>query len=79
MMNKLGDQRRRDAIKALVNLAAVEGFVIVAVVVVYFYTNNMTHLVGGVVGAVVLFAPLYWRFFREHGAALSKRSDGAAR
>ena len=74
-MNPLEEQRRRDAIRALINMAVLEGMILVAVVGVYLYTNNMTYLIGGIVGATLIFGPMYWRFIREHGDALKQRKN----
>lgn len=61
---------RKQAIKALINIAIIEGFVLAAVVGVYLYTGNIVHLVGGVVGSTLIFGPLFLRWFKEHGRAL---------
>lgn len=61
---------RKQAIKALINIAIIEGFVLAAVVGVYLYTGNIVHLVGGVVGSALIFGPMFLRWFKEHGQAL---------
>lgn len=61
---------RKAATKALVTLASLEGVVLVAVVAVYFMTSNLTYLIGGVIGVIVVFGPLFFRWYKEHGPAL---------
>ncbi len=69
-MNAVDDQNRKAAIKGLINIAIVEGMVLMAVVGVFLATNNVTHLVGGIVGSTLIFGPMFLRWHRAHGAAL---------
>ncbi|GJL93545.1 hypothetical protein [Hyphococcus sp.] len=64
------DNKRNEAIKGLINIALFEGFVLLAVVGIYLKTNNLTHLIGGVVATIICFAPVTLRWVREHGDAL---------
>ncbi len=68
---------RQGAIRALINLAVLEGFVLMAVVGIYLYTNNLTHLVGGIVGTALIFGPMFFRWWREHGEALKPKANSA--
>jgi hypothetical protein len=43
-VNSLHQQQRKDAMRALLNIVIVEGFVLVAVVGVYFWSGNFTYL-----------------------------------
>ena len=84
MMPDLDQQKRTEAIKGLINLAILEGFVLVAVVAVYLTTNNLTYLIGGVIGSTVIFAPLFLRWVKAHGSAMktnstSEETDAARR
>ena len=74
-MNQLDHQKRQDAIRGLINLAALEGILLVAVVLFYLQTNNITHLVGGIIGTSVFFAPLFFRWAKAHRAALQKKPN----
>ncbi len=71
-MTTLEQQKRKDAIRALMNIALLEGAVLIAVVAVYLKTNNITHLVGGIVAATLIFGPMFFRWFKAHGEALNK-------
>lgn len=64
--------RRKDAIKALINIAIIEGFVLAAVVGVYLYTGDIVHLVGGVIGSALIFGPMILRWYNEYGGTLRK-------
>ncbi len=77
-MKSHGDQKRKDAIKGLINIAIFEGFVLVAVVGVYLYTGNLVHLVGGVFGSTLIFAPMFLRWSRAHGEAMKTRPNSDA-
>jgi len=59
--------RRKESIRTLINLVILEGFLIAAVIVVYLYTGKLVHLIGGVIGASLIIAPLFIRWIREHG------------
>jgi hypothetical protein len=76
-MNALDDQKRKDAIKGLINIAIFEGFVLVAVVGVYLYTGKLIHLVGGGIGSTLIFAPMFLRWSRAHGEAMKARTKSA--
>ena len=73
-MNAIEDQKRKGAIKALVNIAMLEGFLLVAIVAVYLSTGNLTYLVGGLVGSTLIFGPMFFRWFKAHGQALKTDS-----
>ena len=69
------DQKRQEAIKALVNVAILEGVLLVAVVLVYLQTNNVTYLVGGVLGSTLIFGPMILRWAKAHGEALKSKPN----
>ena len=73
-MNTLNVQKRKAAIKGLINIAIVEGFVLMAVVGVFLYTGSLIHLVGGVIGSTLIFGPMFLRWYKEHGKALKMNS-----
>lgn len=75
MMQTGQDQKRQDAIKALINIAIIEGFVLVAVVAVYLYTGEIVHLIGGVIGSTLIFGPMFVRWYNEHGKALQAKPN----
>ena len=74
-MNQLDNQNRQDAIRGLINLAALEGVLLVGVALIYLQTNNITHLVGGVIGTSVVFAPLFYRWAKAHSAAMRQKPN----
>ena len=74
-MADMSDQKRKDAFRALINIALLEGAVLMLVVGVYLYTNNIVHLVGGIIGSTLIFAPMFWRWYTEHGSALQSRPN----
>jgi hypothetical protein len=57
----LDQDNRKEATRALVSLATFEGLAIAGVVAVYFITSNLTYLIGGVIGVIVIFGPLIFR------------------
>jgi len=77
-VNALDQQKRKAAIKGLINIAIIEGFVLLAVVGVYLYTGKLIHLVGGVIGSTLIFAPMFLRWSRAHGAAMKARPNSDA-
>jgi hypothetical protein len=76
-VNALDQQKRKAAIKGLINIAIFEGFVLVAVVGVYLYTGKLIHLVGGVIGSTMIFAPMFLRWSRARGEAMKARPNSA--
>ncbi|MEM9618089.1 MAG: hypothetical protein AAF936_09030 [Pseudomonadota bacterium] len=76
-MNQVDEQKRKDAIRGLINIALFEGVFLAAVIGVYFYTNNIVHLVGGVIGSTVIFGPMFLRWFREYGEAMKAKPNSA--
>ncbi len=74
-MNALDDQKRKAAIKGLINIAIIEGFVLMAVVGIFLYTGNLVHLVGGVIGSTLIFAPMFLRWSSAHGEVMKARPN----
>ncbi|WP_411819807.1 hypothetical protein ABFZ85_13960 [Hyphococcus formosus] len=74
-MTSIEEQKRQEAVKALINIAMLEGVVLLAVIGVYFYTNNFVHLIGGIVGSTLIFGPMFVRWFNEHGKALKAKPN----
>ncbi len=73
-------QKRKDAVRALVNIALLEALLLAAVVAVYLYTNKLAFLIGGIVGAAVIVAPAFIRWAKEHGPAFKgPTNDGPAK
>ena len=69
-VQNISDQKRKDAVRALINLCLLEGFVLIAVVAVYLYTSNLTYLIGGVIGTMLIFGPMFMRWIKTHGDAI---------
>jgi hypothetical protein len=76
-MNALEQQKRKDAIRALINIAILEGAVLIAVVAFYMNTGDITHLVGGVVASTLIFGPMFFRWFKAHGQTLKAKPYSA--
>ncbi len=74
-MNALDDQKRRDAIKGLINIAILEGFVLVLVIAVYLTTSSVFYLIAGIMGSTLIFAPLMLRWLRAHGDAMTAKPN----
>jgi hypothetical protein len=71
--------KRQEAMRALINIALLEGAVLMAVIAVYFATNNIVYLIGGVAGAALLFAPLIVRWAKTHAPAFRPGAEGDGR
>lgn len=67
------DIRRKDAVKGLITIALMEGVMLMAVIGAYFYTDDLTILIGGIVGTAIIFGPMFFRWFKEHGAAMKAK------
>ena len=79
MMTSVDEQRRKEAIRSLINIVILEGLLLIAVVGIYFYTNNITYLVGGIVAVSLIFGPVFFRFVRDNAKHLkSSKDDGDA-
>ena len=74
------DPAKTNAIRALITIAVWEGLVLVAVVGPYFVTNSVPVLIAGLAASMALFAPMFLRWAKAHGAALKPKpnSDEAA-
>lgn len=74
-MNDLDAQKRKDAVRALINIALVEGAVLMTVVLIYLNTKNVTHLVSGVAASALIFGPMFFRWFKAHGEAMKPKPN----
>ena len=70
-------QGKKDAVRALINIAALEGFVLIAVIGVYLATDSIVFLIGGVIASSLIFLPMLLRWRRAHGRALAVKSGAA--
>ncbi len=77
-MNAIDDQKRKDAIKGLINIVILEGIVLMLVVAVFLSTQSMIFLIGGIMGSTLIFAPMILRWSKAHGAAMKPNSDNNA-
>lgn len=68
----IDEQKRKDAVRALINICVLESVLIVAVVAIYLATSNWQFLLGGVVGAQLIFIPMLLRWRNEHAASLKQ-------
>lgn len=69
-------QKKQEAVRALINIAMIEGFVLVAVVAVWWFTGSLAFLIIGVIGSTAVFAPMFLRWVQAHGGALQATKDG---
>ena len=69
-MNALDDQKRKDAVQALINIVILETVLIIAVIVLFFVTKEISYLVFGVAGVALITGPMFWRWFKGPGKAL---------
>ncbi|WP_375206623.1 hypothetical protein [Hyphococcus sp.] len=67
------DTKRKEAMKGLINIALMEGAMLLLVVGAYLYTDDLNILIGGVVGTAIIFGPLFVRWFKEHGATMKAK------
>lgn len=70
-------QERKDAVRALVNIAILESLILIAVVAVYLATGVVAYLVGGVLGTLAIFVPFYVRWARDYAKALKGKPNSA--
>lgn len=63
-------QRRKEAARALLNIALLEGVLLFLVAAVYLYTKELIHLAGGVVATSLIFAPVMLRWARDHAPSM---------
>ncbi|MAW80468.1 MAG: hypothetical protein CMI63_09535 [Parvularcula sp.] len=71
------DIKRKHAMKGLVNIALMEGAMLILVIGAYLYTDDLNILIGGVIGTAIIFGPLFFRWFRQYGRSLqSKPGEG---
>lgn len=68
-------ERRKEAIRALINIALLESAVLITVALIYLRTSDITHLAGGVAASMLIFGPMFFRWFRAHGAALKAKPN----
>ena len=69
------EHKKQEAIKALIRIAVLEGVLLVAVVGVYLKTNDLTYLIGGMVGVFLISGPMFVRWFNDHKNALENKAD----
>lgn len=58
-----------DATRALVNIAVLEAVLLGIAAAVYLYTNAMTYLIGGIIGAQLVCAPMFVHWARAQANA----------
>ena len=69
------DELRRAFMQYLVKIAIAEGVLLAIVLVVYLYTKNLTYLIGGVIGAALIFGPMIYRRGKELQEAQKRQRD----
>lgn len=70
------DIKRKEAVTGLIKIALMEGAMLIAVVGAYLYTDNLSILIGGVIGTAIIFGPMFFRWFNEHGKTLKTKTGG---
>ena len=71
----LDAENRKEVIRALLNIAALEGILLVAIVAIYLRTNNVVYLAGGIIASTLIFGPMFFRWFKAHGKALKVQKN----
>lgn len=66
-------QERREAVRALVNIAILESVLLIVVVAVYLATGVVAYLVGGVLGTLAIFVPFYIRWARNYAEGIKEK------
>lgn len=69
------DPDKSRAVSALIKIAIWEGLVLVAVVASYVATGSIAVLIAGLVASMALFAPMFLRWFRDHGTATKAKPN----
>ena len=69
------DMKKREAVKGLINIALMEGAVMILVVGAYLYTGNLSILIGGIAGAAIIFAPMLLRWVKQNKTVLNAKPD----
>lgn len=64
------DEKRKEAIAGLVRIAALEAAILVAVIAAWLATGKLSYLIGGLVGAQIIVAPMIVGWIREKAPAL---------
>lgn len=68
------DIKRKEAMKGLINIALMEGAMLLLVVGAYLYTDDLNILIGGVIGTAIVFGTMTVRWFNENKAALKSQT-----
>lgn len=63
------DEKRKEAVNALIRIAVLEAAIIAVAVAAYIATGKLSYVIGGVVGAQIIVAPLFIRWAREQAGA----------
>lgn len=69
--------KRKEALRALLNLALLEGMLIFMVIAFYLYSGEIVHLFIGVAATFVIFAPLLLRWVRDHAPNFKGEAEEA--
>lgn len=64
------DQRRKEAIRGLINIILFELLLIGGVIAIFLYTSSAAFMIGGVLLTGLIVAPMFIRWARTHGPAL---------
>lgn len=70
------DQKRQEAIKALINIALLEGAVLIVVVASYMMTRSLIVLIAGLIGSTLIFAPMFLRWAQARQDTAKPNSAG---
>lgn len=74
-MNASEEQKRKQALQALINIVILETVMIMAVIVIFVITKEISFLIFGVAGVALITGPLLWRWFRGHGQSMQPPAD----
>ena len=79
-MQASDDHKMKEAVSALIKIAVFEALLFLAVVAVYLKTNQLVHLISGIIGVFVISGPMFLRWFKAHAEALkAKPGEGGGK
>lgn len=69
-----GHDKKKEAVSAMIKIAGVDAAVVAAVLIAYFATGKLSYLIGGLIGAQIVVAPMFIGWAREHAPAMKAPS-----
>ena len=74
------EDKKKEALRALIGIVVLEAAIIVAVVAAWIVTGRLSYLIGGLIGSQIIIAPMVFNWTREKASHLkSPPGQGAAK